>query len=233
LASAASVQSAPTTGAEALPFPGMRTFRRKFVLADTEVLLRDVHMSREFANLLTSEHAELVINGGFFGGHDEPLGFAMSEGHVLAAPRPALSGGVLLIDGGTATLVASEDFTRPAHPAGFAVQCRPRLVVRGHVNVRSDDGKRAERTALCITDQAHAVEVIIVRGIALGDGPSLLDLARYAQSSKCEEALALDGGPSTGYAEQAHAPVPGTASDQGSTAPRGAVRHAIVFRKKR
>jgi uncharacterized protein YigE (DUF2233 family) len=227
-------------------FPGMHTLRRKFDLAQTEVRLRDVHMSRDFAELLESEHAELVINGGFFGTQDEPLGFAMSDGRVLSPLRPSLTGGVLLVDHDRATQVASEDFTNPMHPAGFGIQCRPRLVVRSHVNVRSDDGKRAERTALCISDQGRSLEVAIVRGPTIGDGPSLLDLARYLQSTGCEEALALDGGPSSGYAQRrqpepraldsAHA---GEASATQAytgrppfTSPRGAVRHVVVFRSK-
>ena len=47
-----------------------------------------------------------------------------------------------------------------AFPDGgtFAVQCRPRLVVSRTANVKSDDGKRAERSALCTRAGARTVE---------------------------------------------------------------------------
>lgn len=203
----------------------MRTYRRTFALKDTTVLVRDVHMSRDFEKVLNEEHAQLVINAGFFDTHEEPLGFAMSDGKMISKPRPQLSGGVVLIDNDRATLIASEDFTPPSIKSGFGVQCRPRLVVHSRVNIRTDDGQRAERTALCIHDKGQTLDAVIVRGERLGDGPSLLDLARYMQSTGCEDALSLDGGPSTGMAEAHGALVT-------SMAPRGAVRHVVVFRSK-
>jgi len=91
-------------------------------------------------------------------------------------------------------------------------------------NVKSDDKKRAERTALCTRDGGKVIEVVVVRGSDDGEspGPSLFALAAHLVERGCESALNLDGGPSTGAAWK-------EGGDVKLLAPRGPVRHVIAF----
>lgn len=173
--------------------------------------------------------AELVVNGGFFDADGRPIGLAISDGLQLAKLARNLSGGVMISDGSHVTLLPSEGFSLPdGGKNSFAIQCRPRLVVDGHPNVKSDDGKRAERTALCARDGGRTVDVVIVRGSddSESPGPSLFALARHLASVGCEAALNLDGGPSTGVAWR-----------EGESirllAPRNPVRHVVAFTRSR
>lgn len=161
----------------------------------------------------------LAIDGGFFDERREPLGLAISDGRVLAPLRRALSGGVLEIDDDRAQLFASERYEATRKPR-FALQCRPRLVVDGRANVRSDDGHRAERTAVCVRDGGATIDVVLAHNSL--NGPSLFALAQALSEDGCEQALALDGGPSTGalYA---------TNNGLVRQPPRGPIRHAVVF----
>jgi hypothetical protein len=138
----------------------------------------------------------------------------------------ALSGGVLTSDGTSATLFPAEDFALPQGNR-FAIQCRPRLVVDRAVNVKSDDGKRAERTALCVRDAGRTVNVVIVKGSDDGEsiGPSLFALARHLADAGCESALNLDGGPSTGIAWREGDRV-------NLLPPQRPVRHVVAFRAR-
>lgn len=190
-----------------------------------DVTIEDVGMRPEIGGVLERTGADLVVNGGFFDEQGKPLGLTMSNGIQLSGLTKKLSGGVLVVDArAQAKLFASESYA-PLEGARFAVQCRPRLVVGGQPNVKSDDGKRSERTALCLRDGGKTLEIDVVRG---GDGgPSLYALGRWLAARGCEEALNLDGGPSTAAAW----------IDEGDgqkkvIAPRGPIRHAIVFKKR-
>jgi hypothetical protein len=76
----------------------------------------------------------------------------------------------------------------------------------GSIGIRSDDGQRAARTAACIRNAGQELDLVVVTSKdQLGGGPSLLQLARWlgeplapGESSGCDAALNLDGGPSTG-----------------------------------
>lgn len=200
-----------------------------FDLTTHDVRLVDVGMRRELAPLLASPDDVLAVNAGFYDEADRPIGLARSEGRELAPLRRALSGGVLVVRGGQGHLFEAESFDAEAGAgasAPFALQCRPRLVVSGSVNVRKDDGKRAERTALCLKDAGRALEVVVVREDERGaaGGPSLHALAEALARRGCHDALNLDGGPSTGFARRDGARVE-------DASPRRGVRHAIVVRR--
>lgn len=172
------------------------TRRASFSVAKMSIRIEDVGMATHFDRWLAPDANSVVINGGFFGGKGEPIGLAMSEGKALSRFSPTLSGGVLWIDDGVAHLTATEDFDAGA--VDFAIQCRPRLVVDSRVNIRTDDGRRALRTAICIRAAGTIVELVAA---TVAPGPSLFKLARELREEGCEQALNLDGGPSTGWAE--------------------------------
>jgi uncharacterized protein YigE (DUF2233 family) len=178
-------------------------------------------MSTRLDDVLARTGAALVVNGGFFDPHGNPIGLAISDGKVLSAFSPGMSGGVLWIRDGVAHLTATEDYR--TGPVDFAIQCRPRLVVGSRVNIRSDDGHRAPRTAICLRAGGRSLEIDTASGYEEDPGPTLQELASELATLGCEEALNLDGGPSTGW----------SAREDGGLSfdlPRGPVRHAVVVR---
>jgi hypothetical protein len=196
------------------------TQRAAFVLADSEWTLEDAAMTSRFDAILTRAGAAAVTNGGFFGVDGRPEGLAVSRGKRLSGFSPEMSGGVLWIRDGVAHLTATEDYEASAPE--LAIQCRPRLVVASRVNIKRDDGKRARRTALCVREAGRVLEI----DIAMNDEePTLFELATELAASGCEEALNLDGGPSTGFAFR-------TDGGIASAPSRGPVRHAIVVRAR-
>jgi hypothetical protein len=191
-------------------------------LETVDIEIHDLHMTRDLGDALRADGALLAVNGGFFGVGGDPIGLAVTGGTALSRIAPQLSGGVIVVEDGRASLVESESFDGGAHPS-FAIQCRPRLVVRGVPNVKRDDGQRAERTGLCLRDGGRIVDVVVAKSPE--GGPSLFALARYLARTGCDDALNLDGGPSTGAAWR-----------EGDSVqverPRGAIRHAVVFLRR-
>jgi hypothetical protein len=147
----------------------------------------------------------VAVNGGFFAPNLEPSGLLLSGGSLLARERSGGGSGVLAVAKQQARLLKRGE----ALPEGadFAVQCGPRLIEPGGaLGIRSDDGQRAARTAVCIREAGRELDLIVtLRQGHLGGGPSLLQLAQWlagplapGEPSGCEAALNLDGGPSTG-----------------------------------
>ncbi len=216
--------AAPTAGTA--PPPAVRphvTRTASFALADVELSIEDVHMSTRLDDVLRRRKATLVVNGGFFDERGEPVGLAVSGGQPLGRFSRTMSGGVLWLRGDAAHLTATEEYGETG--VGFAVQCRPRLVVGSRANVRSDDGRRAARTAVCLRDAGRRVELVMAEASGDDAGPTLFELAAELATAGCEEALNLDGGPSTGWAE---------ATDAGVffRSPAAPVRHAVVVTRR-
>ena len=192
-------------------------------VADTRFDVVDLGMGRDLEGALAQRSASLAINGGYFAPSTEAEGLVIAAGKTLSPFAPALGGGVLVVRGGRAELRDAAGFSPPAD-ADFAIQARPRLVVAGAVNLRGDDGRKAERTALCVRDEGRRLEVIVAHGkTAAPGGPTLTLLAEMLASRGCEGALNLDGGPSTGAAWQG-------ADRVEVRPPRAGIRHALTFR---
>ena len=198
-----------------------------FTVARTDVLIEDAKMGTDLGELLTRTGATLAINGGFFDTNDRPLGLAVSEGKAVSAFSKTMSGGVLITDEARAALFATETYDPEAQAgARFAVQCRPRLVVDGKVNIKRDDGKRSARTALCVKDGGKELVAVLVREVTdRSFGPSLFALAGFLSAYGCDGALNLDGGPSTGAAWRDGAGVH-------VERPTAGIRHAVVFKPR-
>lgn len=198
-----------------------------FPVADTDVTIEDVKMGTDLREVLARTSATLAINGGFFDTSDRPLGLAISQGKSVSAFSKTMSGGVLVTDESHATLFPTETFDPEAQSgARFAVQCRPRLVVDGKVNIKRDDGKRSARTALCVKEGGQKLVVVLVRDTSDPSfGPSLFTLATFLAADGCEAALNLDGGPSTGAAWR-------DATGVHVERPTAGIRHAIVMKPR-
>lgn len=179
------------------------------------VTIADVAMSRDLESVLAKTGGSLAVNAGFFEVDTLPEGLAVSEGRELSAKSLVLGGGVVAIAGRRARLFAVEEYA-PPEGLDFAVQCRPRLVVGGAQHVKKDDGRAAERTALCLRDGGARLDVVLARG-----GLTLSALSALLAARGCEGALNLDGGPSTGAAWREGGSIR-------SSPPREGIRHAIV-----
>jgi hypothetical protein len=166
-------------------------------LARAELVIDDLRFERDLRTSLTESGARIVVNGGFWDRDNEPEGLAISGGRELTPFDLELGGGVLVVRNRRAELLDAEEFTLPSD-VDFAVQCKPRLVVGGANNLRRDDGRRAQRTALCIRDEGRVVDLILAVSEVREAGPSLYELALALVEHGCEQALNLDGGPSSG-----------------------------------
>ena len=228
----------PTPSAGATPLPRGRAITPELTSAeDDDVELHvfslrvaearfdvvDLAMSRDLEGALAQTSASLAINGGYFAPSTQAEGLVIAAGKTLSPFAPALGGGVIVVRGGRAELADAAAFTPPAD-AEFAIQGRPRLVVDSAVNLRGDDGRKAERTALCVRDEGRRIEAIFAHGKGLATGgPTLTMLAEMLVSRGCEGALNLDGGPSSGAVWQGEARVE-------ARPPRAAIRHAVTIR---
>lgn len=192
-------------------------------MADVDLRVVDLHMSRALDRVLHEDRAELVVNGGFFDARGEPVGLVVSQGEELSPLKADLSGGVLAVDRERAQLFATEAFAGSA--PWFAIQCRPRLVVQSLVNIHSDAGPRAARTAICLRDSGRTLEFVVAEQAPDRPGPTLFELATELSADGCEDALNLDGGPSTGWASSTDAGVD-------FVEPRAPVRHALVVTRR-
>lgn len=198
-------------------------YRWSFPLATTALEVLDVGMTQESAPRLLESKASLVINAGFFDVDDSVDGLSYARGHLYAPVKASLSGGVIQVRQHHATLHEAESY-QLQRDAELAIQCRPRLVVDGAVNIRRETGLRADRTALCIREHGTRLDVYVARtesGNGMS-GPTLLQLAERLRADGCEQALNLDGGPSTGAAWRQN----GRAMDM---RPRKAVRQWLAF----
>lgn len=194
-----------------------------FAIEQYDLRIEDAEMRTTLDSVLERSKADVAVNGGFFDANGKALGLAISDGKILSRLSTTISGGVMTFDGERLRLFASEGFAIP-EGTRFAVQCKPRLVVDGAPNIKSDDGQRSERTALCLRDGGKTLDVVVVREASgAATGPSLFALGRFLAKRGCEGALNLDGGPSTGIAWREP---DGKALQY---APRRGVRHAVTF----
>ena len=182
----------------------------------------DLEASDSLEAVLARTGASLVVNGGFFDAQRRPEGLVRVEGAELSPFSPSLGGGVLSVLADRSVLSDAQGFSAPPAGARFSIQARPRLVVNGEANTR-DEKAKAERTALCVLGEGRRLEVVLARGPSRGDGPTLAFFAEMLVSRGCEQALNLDGGPSTGAAWRG-------AKEVESLPIRAAIRQAITVR---
>jgi hypothetical protein len=200
--------------------------RFRLPLDRTRIDVVDARMGTGLDRLLRDRRAALVINGGFYSPRSEAEGLVIAGGRQINPFLARIKGGVVAVRRGPrAEHHAAEGLALPLpEDVEFAIQCSPQLVVRGQPAVERFVENTASRTALCIRDGGRGLDVYVARvdpsrGRA---GPTLHTFSRELVAEGCEEALNLDGGPSTGVAWRA----PG---GERALLPRRGVRHAVVF----
>jgi uncharacterized protein YigE (DUF2233 family) len=147
---------------------------------------------------------DVVVNGGYWGwtsaGKRRLIGLVVAAGKELSPLRAALDGGVFTLRAGKASVAASRGYKTPEH-ADVAIQCKPRLVEARALVPNLNAHKRAARTGVCVRDGGDTLDLYLTEPDDLG--ASLYDFGRFLVEQGCEDALNLDGGPSTaaGYRE--------------------------------
>ena len=162
---------------------------------------------RDLAALAADPSLVLAVNAGYFEADGAPTGLFAGASGAYGVPRRRGGTGIVVVRDQRATLVPFTASFTLGGPAELAVQAGPRLLEPdGRPGIRSDDGQRAPRTVLCLGDGGRRVDLILLwqRGNPLA-GPGLFALSRAlvtpllpADPRRCEQALNLDGGPSTG-----------------------------------
>ncbi|MCK6549113.1 phosphodiester glycosidase family protein [Myxococcota bacterium] len=153
-----------------------------------------------------------VVNAGFFTPERRPTGLLVSEGKTLSPfvrEGGGAGSGVFILEGHVPTLLPRDQVKkRSFERTTLAIQAGPRVIEPGGTDgIRSDDGQRANRTVIG-RDRAGRVAIAVVLGPkSWATGPTLFELqrilgkrglGRLAPELAFEEALNLDGGPSTG-----------------------------------
>ena len=139
----------------------------------------------------------LVFNGGYWA--YDARGGRRIQGLLIVndqrvADRAGLRGGVLEVKGDAARLMETKDYRPSAEGVRLAVQCSPRLVSGGKPVSGLRAQRRAARTALCIGADRHFLDVYLSEQ---GAHSTLRELSAFLLAQGCQEALNLDGGPST------------------------------------
>ena len=146
------------------------------------------------------QHAAAMINGGYFDASFQPVGLIVKDGQTISeiSKQPALSGVLALFEGNSVLLIPRSSYL-PDNAIRSAIQAGPFLVdPGGKPGIRSDDLKKAKRTAI---GQTTAGEIVFISttpctlyelSIILTEHPNVIGVERF------ESVLNLDGGPSTG-----------------------------------
>jgi len=162
---------------------------------------------RDLAALGDDPSLLLAVNAGYFEANGAPTGLLAREDVAYGVAGRRGGTGVLVVRERRATLVPFTAAFELRGPAELAVQAGPRLVeADGRPGIRTDDGQRAPRTVLCLGEGGRRIDLVLVwRASNPLEGPGLFALSRALSKPllapdprRCEQALNLDGGPSTG-----------------------------------
>ncbi|MEO0475760.1 MAG: phosphodiester glycosidase family protein [Planctomycetota bacterium] len=147
------------------------------------------------------QQAAAMVNGGYFDASFQPVGLVVKDGQTISemSNQPALSGVLAVFDSNDLLLIPRSKY-RADSLIRSAIQAGPFIVdPGGKMGIRSDDLKRAKRTAV---GQTNADEVVFISTTActlyefseiLTEHYETFDVTGF------DRVLNLDGGPSTGF----------------------------------
>jgi uncharacterized protein YigE (DUF2233 family) len=164
-------------------------FRFDLQLFDVGVVVPGAARPMTAAQVRQQRKAVLAINGGFFDTDGRSLGLRIAGGKTIIGLRPRVDWGILLVRPGQAAIVHSRDYV-PAPEISAAVQVGPRVVIAGQVPRLKPQSSR--RTAVAVDRSGRYLTVLATRARISAEALGAA-LARLG----CEQALLLDGGPST------------------------------------
>jgi hypothetical protein len=136
-----------------------------------------------------AENAVAAVNGGFFDPERRPLGLRIADGRTVVPFRARVDWGVLAVENQRARIVHSKDFVA-TDGLDSAIQVGPRLVAaRKPLKLKP---QTAFRTAVAVDQDGRRLTLAVTRSQA-----GAQDLANLLSRLGFEDAMMLDGGPST------------------------------------
>ncbi len=193
-------------------------YKRNVLYADREILLHAFHLAPS-ASLslvdapqwrpadglethLSSHGCGAGVNGGYYTPEFTPVGLLVIESVRINRPNRKKPSGILHVSpDGEVSLSDLNDYLANAPPSAFALQSWPFLVDKGGVpGIKTPDRRRHRRTAVVKTPGGGIVLVT--------SGPlTLYEFSRVLidedlMGFQVDQALNLDGGPSTGFFAQ-------------------------------
>jgi len=185
-----------------------------------------IESAQDFIAFAERYDALVMINGGYFDHNFVPVGLAIQGGTEVAGvleQRP-LSAAVITYKSGSIAVVPTEDYS-PSPDQIHAFQAGPYLIdPGGEPGIYSEDYKRAERSAIGLTDEGVIV-LLTTSPCTLFQLSEILSTDPQAIGVNAfEYVLNLDGGPSSGLYFQTQPSLTRPSED--------AVQNAIVVRAK-
>ncbi len=154
---------------------------------------------RKIDHIVRSLPQVVAVNGSFFDEKKHPMGAVVDEGRPVQSTR-IKPWGAFVIHDGVARIISGKELDPGAYP-DLVVQGQPRLVKDGKTS--SFKPQRAERTAVCLRasdkegDGYRAVTLVTTGAVELKALAAFLARPAARGGLGCEQALNLDGGPST------------------------------------
>lgn len=146
---------------------------------------------------MQQEHAEAIINGGYFDSNDHATALVVSNGHASGESYSGFGGMLSVNAQGSMTLrsLAEQPYDPDHDQIQQAVQSSPVLVLHGKATVFSSDDTGSRRSVVAMDRQGRLLFIA-----SPNSAFSLGELSRLLVSSdlSIETALNLDGGASTG-----------------------------------
>ena len=136
----------------------------------------------------------LAVNASYFDENDKPLGLLIDQGKKIQGLRNVDWGVFQVSSAGEASIVHTRDYTYSKR-IDAALQAGPRLVVDGKALKLKP--QIARRTAVCVDARGRVVLLVTEGGVFLQDLAELLMKPAGRGGLECQNALNLDGGPST------------------------------------
>jgi len=153
--------------------------------------------------LINQKNCSILINGGFYGQDDQPIGWLVSQGQLISQPvKSRLLNGYLSLINGQATISP----VRPQTPVTLGLQSGPLLVFDQKpliLKIKDDQSRR--RLIAGQTNNNELIFLAIVGPDSLFTGPLLADTpaAVMAIAEKIGETLTtafnLDGGSASAF----------------------------------
>ena len=154
----------------------------------------------DFIAVGRGQRAAAMVNGGYFDASFQPAGLVVQEGQAVSemSQKPALSGVVAVFEGGELFLIPRSKYL-PNRGIHSAIQAGPFIIdPGGTMGIRSDDLKKAKRTAVGQTVSGEIVFITTTPCTLYQLADILVNHYDTIGVARFDRVLNLDGGPSTG-----------------------------------
>ncbi|MFK7788348.1 MAG: phosphodiester glycosidase family protein [Phycisphaeraceae bacterium] len=155
---------------------------------------------QDFIASANRQDAVAMINGGYFDASFQPVGLVVKDIETISemSNQPALSGVLAVFDSKSVLLIPRSSYL-PDNGIRSAIQAGPFLVdPGGKQGIRSDDLKKAKRTAIGQTISGDIVFISTTPCTLYELSEILTKHQNVLSVERFESVLNLDGGPSTG-----------------------------------